>query len=125
MTIAWVRSSRSRSITGSVIERGFELILENYGTCPAITAFEQIPPHEEAIRAACAGRLIRQLHRELTTNLRAEITSRGQVLPPEGTSIAGLVKDRPWLFSDESYHIDISHLASVVRMSTSGARSAK
>jgi hypothetical protein len=102
---------------GVSLERGFELILAHYGTCPAITAFEQIPPQEEAVRTACAGRLIRRLHHELSSNLRAEITNRGQVLPPEGTSIAAVVEDRPWLFSDEAYHIDISHLASVVRMS--------
>ena len=35
----------------------------------------------------------------------------------QGTTIADLVSDRPWLFSDEAYHIDISHLAAVVRMS--------
>jgi hypothetical protein len=97
--------------------RGFELILEHYGTCPAISAFEQLPPPDEALRIACAERLIRHLHRELTANLRAEIASRGQVLPPEGSSIEALVTGRPWLFSDESYHIDISHLAAVVRMS--------
>ncbi len=97
--------------------RGFELILENYGTCPAISAFEQLPPQGDAVRAACAERLIRHLHSELTANLRAEITRRGQVLPPEGTTIAGLIAGRPWLFTDEAYHIDISHLASIVRMS--------
>ncbi len=32
--------------------RGFELILENYGTCPAISAFEQLPPQDDAVRAA-------------------------------------------------------------------------
>ena len=40
------------------------------------------------------------------------------MVPPEGTPIAELVAARPWLFTDESYHIDISHLAAVVRMST-------
>ena len=97
--------------------RGFELILENYGTCPAISAFEQLPPQDETVRTACAERLIRHLHSELTANLRAEITRRGQVVPPEGTTIAGLIAGRPWLFTDEAYHIDISHLASIVRMS--------
>jgi hypothetical protein len=97
-------------------ERGFELIMEHYGTCPAITAFEQLPPHEAATRSACAGRLIRHLHRELTANVRSEIASRGQVLPPVGSSIALLLEDRPWLFTDDGYHIDISHLAAVVRM---------
>jgi hypothetical protein len=98
-------------------ERGFELILNHYGTCPAISAFEQLPPHDLATRTACAARLIRHLHRELSANLRAEIASRGQVLPPEGSPIALLVEGRSWLFADESYHIDISHLAAVVRMS--------
>jgi hypothetical protein len=103
---------------GVSMRRGFELILEHYGTCPAISAFEQIPPPDTAVRADCAERLIEHLHRELTANLRAEIANRGQVVPPEGTSIAELVATRPWLFTDDSYHIDISHLAAVVRMST-------
>jgi hypothetical protein len=98
-------------------QRGLELILENYGTCPAITAFEQLPPHDQKIRGACAARLIAHLHGEVTANLRAEIASRGQVVPPPGTTIADLVASRPWLFSDDSYHIDISHLSSIVRMS--------
>jgi len=98
-------------------QRGFDLILEHYGTCPAISAFEQLPPHEGPVRAACAVRLIRHLHRELSATLRAEIASRGQVLPPEGSPLAEYVKGRPWLFTDDSYHIDISHLAAVVRMS--------
>ena len=34
-----------------------------------------------------------------------------------GTSIADLIAGRDWLFAEDSYHIDISHLASVVRMS--------
>ena len=102
---------------GVIPRRGFELILENYGTCPAISAFEQLPPHDEKVRAACAETLIRHLHGELTANLRAEIAHRGQVVPPEGTTIADLVGGRPWLFTDEAYHIDISHLAAVVRMS--------
>jgi hypothetical protein len=97
--------------------RGFELILEHYGTCPAISAFEQLPPPDGALRIACAERLIRHLHRELTANLRSEIASRGQVVPPEGSSIETLVTGRSWLFSDDAYHIDISHLSAVVRIS--------
>ena len=97
--------------------RGFELILEHYGTCSAITAFEQLPAHDEAVRVACAGRLIGRLHRDLSANLRSEIASRGQLAPPDGAAIAELIDGRDWLFADESYHVDISHLASVVRMS--------
>jgi hypothetical protein len=98
--------------------RGFGLILERYGTCPAISAFEQLPPHDQALRAVCAERLVRHLHGELVANLRSEIAGRGQPLPPQGTSIAQLVDGRSWLFADDSYHIDVSHLAAVVRMST-------
>jgi hypothetical protein len=98
-------------------ERGFEMILEHYGTCPAITAFEQLPSQDQGTRSACAARLIRHLHRELSANLRSEIGNRGQVVPPVGTLISDLLQTRPWLVADESYHIDISHLAAVVRMS--------
>ena len=36
----------------------------------------------------------------------------------ERASIRQLVEGRAWLFADDSYHIDVSHLAAVVRMST-------
>ncbi|HZW31251.1 MAG TPA: hypothetical protein VFF52_11120 [Isosphaeraceae bacterium] len=96
--------------------RGFELILEHYGTCAAISAFEQLPPTDEAVRAAAAERLIGRLHRDLAANLRSEIAARGQELPPASATIAELLHGRDWLFADDAYHIDISHLASVVRM---------
>jgi hypothetical protein len=93
------------------------MILAHYGTCPAISAFEQLPSNDENVRVACAETLIRHLHAELTANLRAEIAARGQLVPPPGTTISDLVGSRAWLFTDEAYHIDISHLAAVVRMS--------
>ncbi len=95
--------------------RGFELILDHYGACSAITAFEHLPP-DEPTRVAAAGRLVRNLHDHLVANLRADIARRGQPLPPEATSIGGLVEGRDWLFADDGYHIDISHLGAVVRM---------
>jgi hypothetical protein len=102
---------------GAAPAKGFELILEHYGTCSAITAFEQVPAQDEGLRARCAARLIERLHRDLSANLRSEILSRGQLVPGDDAGIDQLVSGRDWLFSDESYHIDISHLASVVRMS--------
>ena len=121
------RPSENDERLGAIIEvafnhgvsprRGFDLILEHYGTCPAISAFEQLPPHDVAVRIACAESLIAHLQKELVANLRSEITSRGQLLPAEGSSIAELVHGRDWLFSDDSYHIDTSHLAAVVRFS--------
>src|SRR5262249_6950728 len=98
--------------------RGFEMILAHYGTCPAISAFEQLAPHDTAARAACAEQLIRRLHEDLVGNLRSDIANRGQLVPPAGAPIAELIRGREWLFSDDAYHIDVSHLAAVVRFST-------
>jgi hypothetical protein len=96
--------------------KGFGLILDHYGTCSAITAFEALPP-DEATRIACADRLVRRLHDDLLANLLADIARRGQPLPPEGTSIGALLEGRDWLFVDDAYHLDVSHLASTVRLS--------
>jgi hypothetical protein len=102
---------------GANLRRGYELILDHYGTCSAITALEQVPPGNLELQRACIERLIRRLHEQLTASVRADIAHRGQPLPPEGTPMAGLVQDRDWLFSDEGYHIDVSHLSSTVRYS--------
>ncbi len=100
---------------GAHPRKGFELILNHYGTCSAITAFEHLP-RDEKTRTACADMLVRQLHEHLTSSLRAEIAQRGQPLPPEGTSIPSLLEGREWLFIDDAYHIDVSHLSSTVRI---------
>ncbi len=101
---------------GAHPRKGFELILKHYGTCSAISAFEHLP-RDEATRQSCAEKLVHQLHDHLVTNLRSEIAQRGQPIPPEGTPIASLVAGRDWLFTDEAYHIDVSHLSSTVRVS--------
>jgi hypothetical protein len=59
---------------------------------------------------------VRHLHEQLTASLRADIARHGQPVPPEGTSIPGLMAGRAWLFVDDAYHLDVSHLAAVVRM---------
>jgi hypothetical protein len=100
---------------GANPRRGFELILRHYGTCSAITSFEHLPRVED-VRVACADQLVRQLHEHLVANLRAEIAHRGQPLPAEGTAIPDLLEGRDWLFVDEAYHIDVSHLSSAVRL---------
>ena len=95
--------------------RGFELILDHFGICSAITSFESLPP-EEAIRVACAGKLVDRLHEHLVLSLRGEIERRGQPMPPEGTSVPDLMEGRDWLFFDDAYHLDVSHLSAVVRI---------
>jgi hypothetical protein len=101
---------------GANPRKGFALILDHYGTCSAISAFEHLPA-DEATRAACADRLVRQVHAHLAANLRADITARGEPAPPEGASIPDLIAGRDGLFDDDAYHLDVSHLAATVRLS--------
>lgn len=101
---------------GANPRRGFELVLDTYGACSAITAFEHLPP-DEGVRAPCADRLTRNIHDHVRHNLRAEIARHGDPEPPADASIPDLIVGRDWLFEDEAYHVDTSHLAAVIRMS--------
>ncbi len=102
---------------GANPRRGFELILEHYGTCSAITALDQVAPGDQAIQAACIERLIRHLHAQLVFSIRTDLTQRGHAVPGEVTTIAELIAGRDWLFADEAYHTDVSHLSATVRYS--------
>ncbi|MDB5351686.1 MAG: hypothetical protein JWN86_2933 [Planctomycetota bacterium] len=95
--------------------RGFELILDHFGVCSAISSFEGLPP-DETIRRGCSESLVRRLHEHLIMSLRAEVERRGEALPPEGTSVPRLIEGRDWLFADDAYHLDVSHLGAVVRV---------
>ncbi|WP_165221309.1 hypothetical protein [Aquisphaera insulae] len=96
--------------------RGFELILDHYGTCSAITALEQAPPADPSVQADCIGRLVRHLHRELHANLTADLAGRGLDVTP-GPSLLGLIDGRDEIFADQAYHVDVSHLGAAVRYS--------
>ncbi len=94
---------------------GYRLVLERFGTCNAITTFENaIMQRPRADQQAAAAMLVRQLHDDLLHSLRTEI-GREEGQPPPERSLAGLVADRDWLFIDNNYHIDTTHLAAVVR----------
>ena len=104
---------------GVAPRRGFEIVLANYGICNAITMFDgamyERPP---AVRNEVAAVLIRALHEELVGNLKAEVARQEGGEPPEGT-VRELVADRDWMFEEDAYHIDTSHLHSVVRFARS------
>jgi hypothetical protein len=94
--------------------KGFELILANYGTCSAITTFEQYPGSEG--REDCIELHVRRLHGDLVESLKHHIAKQeGQA--PDTRSVPVLVEGRDWLFGDNNYHVDTSHLAAVVRFS--------
>jgi hypothetical protein len=99
--------------------RGFDLILQRYGICSAITTLGgQEAPFGPEVREYCVKRLVRALHQELRERLKAEVAHREGSAPAADT-VPELIAGRDWLFEDEfSYHIDVSHLSAVVQMAT-------
>lgn len=99
-------------------KKGFEWILRRYGICSSITTMSGGDlPFPIDVRQDCIKRLINALHGELFERLKAEI-ERKQGFAPTATTIPELMAGRDWLFADEFYHIDLSHLSSVVQMSS-------
>lgn len=95
--------------------RGFEVILERHGVCNAITTYDGLMHgRPKADQQQVAALLVARLNRDLRESLNAEIT-RQEGRPLQEQTIGDLVADRDWLFLDNAYHIDTSHLQSVVR----------
>jgi hypothetical protein len=94
--------------------KGFELILNHYGICRAISSVFQYPAGQG--REDCIGLLLRTLHSDLLANLKRTIAQKeGQAL--ETSNIAELLVGRDWLFEDNCYYIDTSHVVSVMQYS--------
>ncbi len=97
--------------------KGFDLILDRFGICSAITMLGgQEFPHGPEIRDYCIKRVVRALYRDLHDRLSAEI-ERQEGKKPEAQTVRELIAGRDGLFEDDFYHIDVSHLSSVVQMS--------
>ena len=98
-------------------EKGFEWILSRYGLCSAITTVGGESPHSESVKQGHVRALVRALYEELRGRLANEIETRESVAPSGG--VRELIQGREWLFADDAYHIDTSHLSSVVQMAMS------
>jgi hypothetical protein len=105
--------------------KGFDWILARYGICNAITTLSgtQEGQHPAADRQYCLRRLVQALYQELRERLTAEIERREGKPPPEASEPEGtrgvvlrLLEGRDGLFEEDCYHIDTSHLSSVVQM---------
>ncbi len=98
------------------IRRGFQLILQHYGTCNCITTFDSsMYGKPRSQRAIGAELLLDQLYAELVENVLGHIEQQ-EGTRPAADSLACLIANRPWLFSDGTYHVDTTHLSSVVRI---------
>ncbi|REK07463.1 MAG: hypothetical protein DWQ37_21250 [Planctomycetota bacterium] len=94
---------------------GYELVLSHYGTCNAITTFEgAVLARPKAEQQVCAAMLLRHLHAELMANVKADI-ARQEGNPPQEQTLREQVADRDWLFAENNYHTDTTHLAATVR----------
>jgi hypothetical protein len=96
-------------------KRGFELALERYGICSAITIFssQDWSKNPEAKEHSIA-KLVASLYEQLRERLRTDIEGRGETAP-EDASVVELLRGREYLTADGAYHIDTSHLSSVVQ----------
>jgi hypothetical protein len=110
---------------------GFRLVLDNYGTCNAITMFEgQGGAVPEDDRRRVAALLVRHVHGELLANVKSDIERRdaahddtamgddtaiSETTAGDSEWITPLVESRPELLEGGNYHIDASHLGAVVR----------
>lgn len=96
---------------------GYQLVLDHYGTCNSITTFETELIHRSRREQQEAAKLLlRHVHDELCQSLKSDIAHQEGNEPAEAT-IADLIADREWLFQENSYHIDTTHLASTVKFS--------
>jgi hypothetical protein len=98
-------------------KKGFDWILKRFGICNAITTVTgQDTSLSAEVRDYCLKRLVHALYEELGDRLKGEI-ERKEGSIPQTNSIRELMKNRDWLFEEGFYHIDISHLSTVVQMS--------
>lgn len=100
-------------------DKGLRMSLKLHGTCSTITALDQsLPNLKPEQRAACAAAMVRTLYADLTDNVRRNIEQRMAMVSPDA-SLRELIAGRDWLFEGANYHIDVSHLNSVVRFARS------
>lgn len=96
-------------------EAGLKMMLRSHGTCSSITSLDQVlhslSPEQ---RDACAKIMVQNLYRDLRGSVLRHVQQRVPTIEPDA-SLRQLLVGRDWLFADGGYHIDVSHLSSVVR----------
>jgi hypothetical protein len=102
---------------GLLPKKGFDLVLDRHGVCSAITMVSSSDINGNPdLRDYCVGRLIHALHSQLSERLRGDLAGRGVEVAPDAT-VSQIMEAHPEIMADDAYHIDTSHLSSVVQMS--------
>jgi hypothetical protein len=97
--------------------KGLELLLKTHGTCNTVTATDQhLASMNDEERKRVAAMLVNTLYADLKLSVLADVRRK---IPTEddSKSLKELLAGREWLFEDNNYHIDVSHLNAVVRFS--------
>jgi hypothetical protein len=97
--------------------RGLQFLLQSNGTCNTITAMDQaMQGLDGQNRQKAAAMIVQHLYNELIMTVKSEVERR-MPLPPSAKepTLRELIMGREWLFQEGNYHIDVSHLNSVVR----------
>lgn len=97
--------------------RGLQFLLQSNGTCNTITAMDQaMQGLDSTNRQKAAAMIVQHLYDELIMTVKSEVERR-MPLPPSAKepTLRELIMGREWLFQEGNYHIDVSHLNSVVR----------
>jgi len=101
---------------GAAPAYGYKLLIENFGTCNAITTFDtQAMRFDQRSQQAMAEVLLRHLYAELCENLKYGLEQAGLPASRE-SSLAELLAAHPTLIEGGSCHIDATHLSSVMRI---------
>ncbi|HEV3446220.1 MAG TPA: hypothetical protein VG099_16375 [Gemmataceae bacterium] len=104
--------------------KGFDWILDRYGICSTITTVSGHQFPDPAVREYCIRGLVRALYEQLRQRLAEEV-ARHEGKAPEGQSVRQLMAGKDYLFEDDFYHVDVSHLSSIVQMSVHLSRGAE
>ncbi|TWU54587.1 hypothetical protein Poly51_33060 [Rubripirellula tenax] len=105
---------------GVDVGRGYQAVIDNQGTCNSITLYEQsLVGRSKADRSAASARLLEHLYDELLAMVRNDIDQK-EGEPPAGPdeTLSDLIINRRWILAGGGYHLDTTHLAATVRVST-------
>jgi hypothetical protein len=95
--------------------KGFDIVLARHGICSAITMVGGADlSRSPEVRDHCVRGLVRALYDQLRDRLTGDLNGRGVSVPADA-SVRQIITGRDELFTDDSYHIDTSHLSSVVQ----------
>lgn len=102
---------------GVLPEKGFQLVVERYGICNAITTYSgQDFSRFPAAKQRAIAMLVKSLYEQLRERLVNDVEAQGGKVSPNA-NVGEIVAAHPELFAEGGYHVDTSHLSSIAQFS--------